>query len=198
MADRALAHAAVVVLVCLAAGRPSAAGESAKAGATRIEICHGFGCHFRAALDLGAADAKRFSSIMAAGASSPRAERAAVSRAVRYYEDRAVGVIGVRDQPKSKAGQYHRQGQMDCVDESTNTRALLLYLERRRLLRHHTVDRNVTRGFLIDGRYPHATAVLQDRSGTKWAIDSWYEPTGGPPDIRPLSEWLTRGVFGVR
>lgn len=87
---------------------------------------------------------------------------------------------------------------MDCVDESTNTRALLLYLERRKLLRHHTVERNVTRGFLIDGRYPHATAVLQDRSGKKWAIDSWYEPTGGAPDIRPLSEWLKRGVMGVR
>lgn len=135
---------------------------------------------------------------MAAGASSPKAERAAVSRAVRYYEDRAVRVIGVPDQPKSKASQYHRRGQMDCVDESTNTRSLLLYLQRLGLLKHHTVDRNVTRGFLLDGRYPHATAVLRDRSGTKWAIDSWYEPTGGPPDIRPLSEWLKRGVMGVR
>ena len=135
---------------------------------------------------------------MAAGASSPKAERAAVSRAVRYYEDRAVRVIGVPDQPKSKASQYHRRGQMDCVDESTNTRSLLLYLERRRLLKHHTVDRNVTRGFLIDGRYPHATAVLRDRSGKKWAIDSWYEPMGGPPDIMPLPEWVKRGVMGVR
>jgi hypothetical protein len=198
MANRVLAHAAVIALVCFAAGKPSAAGETAKAGATRIEICHGFGCHFSSGLDLGVADGKRFASIMAAGASSGEAERAAVSRAVRYYEDRAAGVIGVRDQPKSKASQYHRRGQMDCVDESTNTRSLLLYLEGRSLLRHHTVDRNVTRGFLIDGRYPHATAVLRDRSGTKWAIDSWYEPTGGPPDIRLLSEWLKRGVRGVR
>jgi hypothetical protein len=198
MADRLLAHAAVVALVCLAAGKPSAAGETARAAATRIEICHGFGCHFRSVLVLGSADAKRFSRIMAAGASSAKAERAAVSRAVRYYEDRAAGVIGVTDQPKSKASQYHRKGQMDCVDESTNTRSLLLYLERRALLKHHTVDRNVTRGFFLDGRYPHATAVLRDRSGTKWAIDSWYEPTGDAPDIRPLSEWLKRGVRGVR
>jgi hypothetical protein len=202
MADRFLAHAAVVAFVCLAAGNASVAGQHAakttKPGMTRIDICHGFGCHFRSSLDLGRADGRRFSRIMAAGASSPKAERAAVSRAVRYYEDRAAGVVGIRDQPKSIASQYHRRGQMDCVDESTNTRSLLLYLERRGLLKHHTVDRKVTRGFLLDGRYPHATAVLRDRSGTKWAIDSWYEPAGGPPDIRPLSEWLKRGVMGVR
>jgi hypothetical protein len=192
----------VAALTWFPAGGAWVAGENTAkindAGSTRIEICHGFGCHFRSALDLGAADGKRLSRIMAAGAFSPKAERAAVSKAVRYYEKRAAGVIGIPDQPKSIASQYHRRGQMDCVDESTNTRSLLLYLERRGLLKHHTVDRNVTRGFLLDGRYPHATAVLRDRSGTKWAIDSWYEPASGPPDIRPLSEWLKRGVMGVR
>lgn len=200
---RLLARAAIIIAFsCFALGSTSVAGEYAtkitKAGTTRINICHGFGCHFRASLDLGVADGKRLSRIMAAGASSPKAERAAVSRAVRHYENRAVKVIGIRDRPKSDASQYHRRGQMDCVDESTNTRGLLLYLERRKLLRHHTVERNVTRGFLLDRRYPHATAVLREKSGKKWAIDSWYEPAGGPPDILPLPEWKTRGVMGVR
>ncbi|WP_353641268.1 hypothetical protein [Mesorhizobium sp. WSM2239] len=138
------------------------------------------------------------SRIMAAGASSPKAERAAVSKAVQYYERRAAGVIGIRDQPKSDASQYAKRGQMDCIDESTNTRSLLLYLERRRLLRHHTVQRNVTRGFLLDGRYPHSTAVLREKSGKEWTVDSWYEPAGGPPDVLPLSEWMKRGVMGAR
>jgi hypothetical protein len=132
------------------------------------------------------------------GRASPRAERAAVSRAVQYYEGRAARAVGVRDQAKSNAKQWGKRGQMDCVDESTNTRIFLLYLERRGLLKHHTVDRNVTRGFLIDGRYPHSTAVLREISGEKWTIDSWYEPTGGPPDIMLLSQWLSRGVMGAR
>jgi hypothetical protein len=201
MAVRISTSAAILAFVSLAVGcisTPSEYAVRSTGAVARINVCHGFGCHFKSELNLGAADARRLLAIMAAGATSAKAERAAVSRAVRYYEDRAAGVIGVRDEPKSNAGQYHRRGQMDCVDESTNTRSLLLYLERRRLLRHHTVDRNVTRGFLIDGRYPHATAVLRDKSGKKWAIDSWYEPAGDPPDIRPLSEWLTRGVMGVR
>lgn len=202
MPNRILAHAAILAFVCSSAGCTSIsgkyAGKIARADTAHIDICHGFGCQFRSRLDLGAADGKRISRIMAAGASSPRAERAAVSRSVQYYENRALQVVGVRDRAKSDASQSGRRGQMDCVDESTNTRSLLLHLEKRGLLKHHTVDRNVTRGFLIDGRYPHSTAVLQEKSGKEWAIDSWYEPTGGPPDILPLSDWKTRGVMGVR
>lgn len=195
MLHRLVARATVIAsLACFAAGDASAAGDSA----VKISICHGFGCFFKSELNLGAADGKRFSRIMAAGASSPKAERAAVSKAVRYYEDRAAQVIGRRDQPKSNAKQYAKRGQMDCIDESTNTRSLLLYLERRGLLKHHTVNRNVTRGFLLDRRYPHSTAVLREKTGKKWTVDSWYEPMGGPPDIMPLSDWMKRGVMGVR
>lgn len=121
-----------------------------------------------------------------------------MSKAVQYYENRAARAVGVPDRAKSNAGQWRKQGQMDCIDESTNTRTFLIYLERRGLLKHHTVQRNVTRGFLIDRRYPHSTAVLQEKSGEKWTVDSWYAPAGGAPDIMKLSRWLTRGVMGVR
>ena len=39
-------------------------------------------------------------------------------------------------------------------------------------LRHHRVEAPSARGFFIDGRYPHATAVLTDTdSGERWAVD---------------------------
>jgi hypothetical protein len=46
---------------------------------------------------LGSPTEKRFSRIMAAGAASPRAEQAAVSSAVQYYEQRAARAVCVRD-----------------------------------------------------------------------------------------------------
>jgi hypothetical protein len=47
------------------------------------------------------------------------------------------------------------------------------------------------RGFLLDGRYPHATAVVAETgSGAKWAIDSWPRRNAEPPVIQPLSEWF--------
>jgi hypothetical protein len=189
--------------ICAAAafGLSVAAGASPVAAAVAvttpelITICHGYGCSFRSKLTLGPADGARFRSIMHAGAGSPKAERTAISRAVQYFEQRSFEIIGVRDKPKAEFGASHIRGQMDCVDESTNTRALLLYLAERGLLKFHKVGRNVSRGMFLDGRYPHFTAIVIDPGGTKWVVDSWYAPTGGAPDIFPYSQWKVRGVF---
>jgi len=173
-------------------------GEIKKVNSARLIVCHGFDCRNKTKLGLTSADSGRFSAIMARGRGSAKAERAAISAAVRYFEDRSGQAIGVRDTAKSTIAQSGRMGQMDCIDESTNTRSLLLYLENRGLLKHHKVLSNVSRGFFADGRYPHSTAVVREKSGTKWAVDSWYEPMGGAPDIMPLAEWQSRGVMGER
>ena len=121
-----------------------------------------------------------------------------MSRVVQYYERRAIAAIGVKDRPKSDFGAGRERGQMDCVDESTNTTRILKLLEQQGLLKHHKVMRRASRGFFADGRYPHFTAVLKDPSGREWVVDSWYEPAGGPPDIMPLEKWKVRGVGGQR
>lgn len=165
---------------------------------TRVYVCHGFDCTYKTAYWISEADNSIFESIMADGSESPESERSAISRAVMYFEDRSASTIGVRDGPKSTIGQSRDKGQMDCIDESTNTRTLLLYLRKNGWLKHHSVESNVSRGFFVDGRYPHSTAVLREKGGKRWAIDSWYEPAGGPPDILPLSTWRTYGVMGAR
>jgi hypothetical protein len=165
------------------------------AAETLVEICHGYSCKYKSRLVLGPTDQRRFASILVAGRKSANAERAAIATAVRYFERRTYNVTGILDEPRSKVGASGVRGQMDCIDESRNTRSLLLYLEDRQLLRHHTVGRNASRGLLIDGRYFHSTAVIRDADGVKWAVDSWYAPMGGVPDILPLSEWMPRGFL---
>jgi hypothetical protein len=187
--------AAAAFGLSVAAGVLPVAAAVAATTPKLITICHGYGCSFRSKLTLSPADGARFRSIMQAGAASPQAERAAISSAVQYFEQRSFQVIGVRDKPKAEFGASHIKGQMDCVDESTNTRALLLYLAERGLLKFHKVGRNVSRGMFLDGRYPHFTAIVIDPGGTKWVVDSWYAPTGGAPDIFPYSQWKVRGVF---
>lgn len=195
---------AVMVALLAVAGQAAAAEtgrratSKAQAAPKRIAICHGFGCHYRTNLLLDARDASRFAAILARGAASAAAERAAISHAVRYYERRIQQVTGVADRAKGEFGGGGERGQMDCIDESTNTRNLLLYLQERGMLRHHTVRRNISRGFLLDGRYPHFTAVIRDPAGTDWVVDSWYEPMGGAPDIMTVKEWKRRGVMGNR
>lgn len=164
--------------------------------AKTIQVCHGYGCAFRSRLVLTAADGARFRSIMSAGTGSPKAERAALSRAVSYYERRTGQATGFKDRPKTQVGKPER-GQMDCVDEATNTRNLLIYLKERGLLRFHKIERNVSRGFFLDKRYPHFTALISDPAGVRWVVDSWYGPMGAAPDIMPYETWKQRGQFGT-
>lgn len=165
---------------------------------TKLRACYAYGCRRSAYFPVTQTIADRFAAIMEEGKASPEAERTAVAKAVQYYEDLSVQAIGARDLPKSPVIASGEKGQMDCIDESTNTRTVLQYLESRNLLTYHKVRPNTSRGILIDGRYPHWTAVLRDTSGTDWAVDSWYEPAGGPPDIMHLAEWRTHGVMGER
>jgi hypothetical protein len=180
---------------CSTSAERGSVAEFGYAMPKRIDICHGYGCAYRSRLDLGASDGARFSEIMTAGAASPEAERAAIKKADQYFEERAFAATGIRDKPGAAVTGAER-GQMDCIDESTNTNSLLIYLAERGLLRHHKVERRVTRGFLLDGRYPHWTAVISDPAGVKWVVDSWYAPMGGAPDIIPLRDWKPRGFLG--
>lgn len=168
------------------------------AHAQSFRVCHGYGCTFQTPVTLTPAERSQIASIMASGRKSAAAERAAVRRAVQVFERRSTQVIGIADRPKMDFGQGRERGQMDCVDESTNTTHFLTYLQRAGLLKHHKVVSRDARGSFVDGRYPHFTAVLRDQLGTSWAIDSWYERAGGPPDVMLLSEWKQRGVDGQR
>ena len=164
----------------------------------KLTACYAYGCRAMAKIPVTEGVSKKFAAIMAGGTRSPEAERAAVSKAVQYFENLSVSAIGARDLPKSPIVASGEKGQMDCIDESTNTRHVLLYLQSRGLLKHHKVQGNVSRGLFLDGRYPHWTAVLSDPQGKRWAVDSWYEAAGGPPDIVTLDSWRTRGVMGER
>jgi hypothetical protein len=82
------------------------------------------------------------------------------------------------------------QGQMDCLDETANTTSLLLVLQEQGLLIHHTVQGPESRGFFLDGRYPHFTAIIAEkRTGSEWAVDPWAKAPGQRPDILPLAQW---------
>lgn len=173
-------------------------GAITKPRISKIYVCSGFDCNYKTAYPVSEDDRAQFASIMEAGAGSAQAERQAIREAVSFYENRAATFIGVRDKAKSDFTQSRQKGQMDCIDESTNTHSLLLFLEQNGMLKYHEVEPNVSRGIFLDGRYPHSTAVLRDPSGRKWAVDSWYEPTGGLPDVMALDEWMTHGVMGQR
>ena len=158
----------------------------------RIFVCHAFGCAVRTPVTITPADRAAAARIMRAGAGSPAAERKAIAEAIAWFERRVAKPVGsggdVGGLDLWNAGV---RGQMDCIDEATNTTSYLLLLQSWTLLRHHTVASPVARGFFLDGRYPHATAVVVDeQTGKPWAIDSWPKANGVKPDVMTLQRWF--------
>lgn len=171
-------------------------GEITKTDTSRIMICHGFDCYYKTKLPVSGADGKRYASLMASGSASPEAERRAVATAIQYFEEKSAAQLGHRDTPMSQFANARRKGEMDCIDEGTNSDSLLRYLAARGLVRHHKVGAIVSRGFILDGQFPHVAARLRENGGADWVVDSWPVAVGTAPVIMPLDRWRKDGNLG--
>lgn len=157
----------------------------------RVYVCHGYTCRIVTPVQLSEGEARQITKPLARRPKDAEEERKALSIAVQAFErivGKRVGTSG--DLPKMQFG-GGGDDQMDCIDEATNTTSLLTWLQGRGYLQHHTVREPRARGFFLDGRYPHATAVIAEREvGALWAIDSWPRANAEPPVVQPLPAWL--------
>lgn len=117
-------------------------------------------------------------------------ERAAIAHSVAALEQVVGRQTGTdRDLGGTFPGAF-KTGQMDCIDESTNTTRYLQLFAQRGWLRWHSVSQPATRLPLPLGWWPHTTAVIHERAtGNEYAVDSWFEPNGRPPHIVDLTRW---------
>ncbi|WP_445503602.1 hypothetical protein [Microvirga sp. G4-2] len=158
---------------------------------TRIIACHGYGCSRRQEISVDGTLLSRASTLLKSGSASPEAERRALAQVVSAYTAYLAASIGGRpDIPGSPAQMSGVHGQMDCLDETANTTSLLLVLQEQGLLTYHRVEPPESRGFFLDGRYPHFTAIIAEKgSGQEWAVDPWRRAPGQRPEILPLVQW---------
>jgi hypothetical protein len=184
-----------LICACIAASPAPARDWYAARGApppagNRIYICHGYSCRIVTPVTLSATEIGRIAAPLK-GSRSAEAEREALAKAVQAFEKLVGAHVGTSgDLAQTQIGQAE-DGQMDCIDEATNTTSLLRVLAEQGALKHHRVLQPAARGFFLDGRYPHATAVIAEtEGGGKWAIDSWPRANAEPPLVQPLSEWF--------
>ncbi len=176
-----------LLLAGACAAPPTGPAPSPRPGA--FTVCHGHGCEERAPVSLTAAEWARVVALFRRLPHDAAAERRAVACAVGLLE-RLVGPRAGTD--GDLGGTFPglgRPGQMDCVDEATNTGTYLRMFADAGLLRFHVPDGRATRGFFLMG-WPHTTAVLRERAtGRRWAVDSWFHDNGVPARILPLERW---------
>lgn len=155
----------------------------------RFSVCHQHGC---STIDTAALTLTQWQQVAAEflpPAATPAEERKNIARAVGLMERLVGPLTGTSGDKGGDWAGFGQPGQMDCIDEATNTTTYLALFARAGFLKWHSVADRATRGWFILG-WPHTTAVIQDRqSGERYAVDSWFLDNGQPPFILPLKVW---------
>lgn len=157
-----------------------------------MTVCYGFVCRRRETFTFSASDRRVLTQIMASGRTSAAAERAAVQKAVVWF-DRRIGPILGTDKRVARADFRARDDQhnFDCWDTTRNTTSLLLILQGWNLLKFHSIGDPHYRGNVVALQTPHNTAVLTDRATRiDWVIDLWPRGYGQKPDVMPVTDWV--------
>jgi hypothetical protein len=161
--------------------------------AASMTVCYSFGCRRREMLDFTSADRSALMKIMAAGKASAAAERAAVQKAVIWFDRRVGPVIGT-DKRVAKADfrNFDDKHNYDCWDTTRNTTSLLLVMQEWGLFKYHFVGDPHYRGNVLVLQTPHNTAVLVERATkVEWVVDMWPRGYAQPPDVMTVAQWVT-------
>jgi hypothetical protein len=161
--------------------------------AQRMTVCYGFVCTRREILDFTASDRNALTRILAAGRASAAAERAAVQKAVIWFDRRMGPVIGTNKRvAKANILALDDKHNYDCWDTTRNTTSLLLVLQQWGLFKYHVVGDPHYRGNVLVLQTPHNTAVLVERATrVEWVVDMWPRGYLQPPDVMPVEKWVT-------
>ena len=155
----------------------------------KFSVCLNHSCETVVTQALSRADWQQVSAPLQSAAPTAAVERQAIGRALAIMEQIVGSLTGTGLDRGGNLRGFGLQGQMDCIDESTNASTYLYLLESTGLLRHHTLEDRSTRFGLFVGM-PHTTAVIRETaSGQRYAVDSWFFDNGQPPAIGELSAW---------
>lgn len=152
--------------------------------------CQNYGCAVVKKVELSQSDWKKIERAFGPKAKSAEQEREKIAKTIGVFEQ-VVGPITGTEHDREGTFLETGDGQLDCVDESTNTMVYMLMLKDAGLIRFHTIEQPQVRYPLLSGRgWMHQTAVVTEtKTGAQYAIDSWYEDNGIPAYIVPMEEW---------
>jgi hypothetical protein len=156
------------------------------ASAETISVCSEHGCSSVARVDFEQNELRQIRELFPDTGDAAH-ERERIAEAISLLEKMAGARTGTAAD-RGRTG-LPRPGQMDCIDEATNSTTYLGLLSRLGVLRWHEVEQPATRGWLLFG-WPHTTAVVRDiLSDEAFAVDSWFFDNGAYPVIIPLARW---------
>lgn len=171
------------LLVALGAPAPRLSADT-------LMLCYSYGCQQAVPVTLTRLD---WSGLRAAFPEPRNAaeERVAIARAVAWFEQLAGQVTPIHRDRGGNPVMARQPGQLDCIDESLNTTALLILLDQQGLLHWHRVlERAYRAPWVLD---QHWSAQIEEMgSGQRFVVDSWPQDNGQPALIQPYEDWRGR------
>lgn len=174
----------------LCTGLTGASEPVMHAGDLPIDICFQHGCARQARVHLDQAILTRLAQFFSDATAGPIQERDAIAQAIAQLEQYVGAHSGTDHDLGGTFPGAFQHGQMDCIDEATNTTRYLLLFARQGWLHWHDPSDTATRLPIPRSWWPHTTAVVRERAtGREFAVDSWFESNGRPPYVVELSAW---------
>jgi hypothetical protein len=154
-----------------------------------FSVCHDLSCRSVSNTHLTAAEWEQIESLFMPASDNAEQERQQIKQAIALLETLVGRKTGTDKDNGRNVLQGSRIGQLDCIDEATNTAVYLRMLDSEGLLRWHQAGPRTSRG-LFTGRAPHNTAtIIESETGERYAVDAWFFDNGEPPAIVPLNTW---------
>lgn len=152
--------------------------------------CQGYGCPRHTIVSLNAKSWNQLGKIFAPPSKSAKQERERIAKAIGLFE-RKVGPLTHTDVDVGGTFGQTGEGQLDCVDESTNATVYLSLMQKKGWLKFHTIDQPQVRTPFTTGKWPHQTAAITEiKTGARYAVDSWFGDNGKPAHVVPLGDWV--------
>ncbi len=180
----------LLFLSACSTGIPVEKYNALPASPEQFSICHGYSCTYKTKAGFTKVEWNKISTA-AKGAKTPEAERRKIANAISLMEIYTGKKTGTDIDMEAAVSRKSDNYQLDCIDETVNTTQYLKMLQVEKLLKFHETDLPTHRGYLIDGKWPHNTAVIREvKTGKQFVVDSFYRANGGEPYIVTRADWL--------
>ena len=160
----------------------------------KFSVCHGNSCRLRTEVSLSAAEWAQVRALFDPQPVDAGAERHQIARATALLEVFTGRQADTLEDAPGMGVHWNPDGQLDCIDEATNSTAYLRMMAADGLIRFHDIGLPANR-FVITAWGPSNSATIKERAtGKVYAVDSYFRANGEPADILPLDVWTAGWV----
>lgn len=153
----------------------------------RITVCSAYGCKVQQKYVITDDDDTKIHGLVN-NVHDEATEREAILDVIQYLESKVGPATKTAlDRAGIDLGGNNDPTQMDCVDEATNATSYILWMIRQGYVKYHIIMEPAARWSFT--RYTHYNAVIKDRSGKRWAIDTGVGPNGARGKIVEFDKW---------